>query len=107
MNELPTPTLPLSTISLPRGSLHRPGPEAAAPAGALEVRWARHQDEVRQAQRLRYRVFAEEMGARLDSGVPGHDLPLDDPDWVVDEIVRWSARLQRVSPPGPAAPACA
>jgi putative hemolysin len=33
--------------------------------GALEVCWARHADEVRDAQRLRWRVFAEEMGARL------------------------------------------
>jgi putative hemolysin len=31
----------------------------------LEVFWARHDDEVAASQRLRYRVFAEEMGARL------------------------------------------
>lgn len=30
--------------------------------------------EVREAQRLRYTVFAEEMGARLDAAVPGHDV---------------------------------
>ncbi len=38
--------------------------------------WARHLDEVRSAQRLRYQVFVEEMGARLSPtpGTPaGHD----------------------------------
>jgi putative hemolysin len=30
----------------------------------FEVGWARHQDEVREAQRLRWRVFVDEMGAR-------------------------------------------
>ena len=34
-------------------------------ASTLEACWARHQDEVREAQRLRYQVFALEMGARL------------------------------------------
>lgn len=47
---------------------------AAAPALRLQVRWARHLDEVRQAQRLRYQVFAEEMGAVLQTPVAGHDI---------------------------------
>jgi putative hemolysin len=72
MNELPNPTLPLSPVSLPRGSLHRPS------EGGISVAWARHLDEVRAAQRLRYEVFAEEMGARLDTWVPGHDVDLFD-----------------------------
>jgi putative hemolysin len=42
------------------------------------VSWARHADEVRQAQRLRYQVFADEMGARLSTPVPGHDIDLFD-----------------------------
>ena len=33
----------------------------------LQVLWARHQDEVRAAQRLRYQVFAQEGGAELDA----------------------------------------
>lgn len=79
MNDLPNPTLPLSPIALPRGSLHRPGAEGAAPdRGAVSVAWARHQDEVRQAQKLRFQVFAGEMGARLDTLVPGHDVDLFD-----------------------------
>ena len=72
MNELPNPTLPLSPVSLPRGSLPRIDP------GGLTVAWARHHDEVRQAQRLRYQVFAGEMGARLDTWIPGHDVDLFD-----------------------------
>jgi len=53
-----------------------------ADAPALSVRWARHQDEVREAQRLRYQVFVEEMGARLNvpAGTPpGHDCDAFDP----------------------------
>lgn len=44
---------------------------------ALQIGWARHADEVREAQRLRWRVFAGEMGARLapPPGTPaGHDV---------------------------------
>ncbi|HEY0824242.1 MAG TPA: GNAT family N-acetyltransferase, partial [Ramlibacter sp.] len=81
MNELPTPTFPLSPSSLPRGSLHRPAHPAPAVARAvagLTVGWARHLDEVRQAQRLRYQVFSGEMGARLATRVPGHDVDLFD-----------------------------
>ena len=44
----------------------------------IDVNWARHQDEVREAQRLRYQVFADEMGARLPKTVPGHDVDLFD-----------------------------
>ncbi len=53
------------------------GPASQASA-AIEVSWAVHQDEVRQAQRLRYNVFAGEMGARLDGKIAGHDIDLFD-----------------------------
>jgi putative hemolysin len=46
------------------------------PQRRLEAVWAVHLDEVRQAQRLRYRVFADEIGARLNvlpGTPPGHD----------------------------------
>jgi putative hemolysin len=87
MRELPNPTFALSPLSLPRGLLHRPAeyfqsvsqpkpPEAER--GALLVSWAKHQDEVRQVQRLRYQIFADEMGARLKTSVPGHDIDLFD-----------------------------
>ena len=45
----------------------------AAPV-RLQVRWARHLDEVRKAQRLRYTVFADEMGATLSTFLAGHDI---------------------------------
>ena len=84
MNELPTPTFPLSPVSLPRGSLHRASHETsrgavAAQQRTISVAWASHEDEVRQAQRLRWSVFVQEMGARLSSPLPGHDLDLYDP----------------------------
>ena len=87
MKELPNPTFALSPVSLPRGLLHRsssplPHTTPATPLGPernrLVVSWARHGDEVRQAQRLRYQVFAEEMGARLTTTVAGHDIDLFD-----------------------------
>jgi putative hemolysin len=45
----------------------------------LSVRLARTGSEIREAQRLRYRVFAEEMGARLSGAEPGLDEDLFDP----------------------------
>ena len=40
---------------------------------------ARGAGEVRAAQQLRWRVFAEELGARLHAGVPGVDHDVFDP----------------------------
>jgi len=84
MKELPTPTFDLSPRALPRGSLHpqdgfapRPLVETD-PSKGIEVAWARHLDEVREAQRLRHEVFAGEMGAILANTVPGHDVDLFD-----------------------------
>lgn len=88
MKELPIPTLGLSSVALPRGSLHprpvvqpvpafHPQPQPEASHG-ISVGWARHLDEVREAQRLRYAVFAGEMGATLPSTLPGHDVDLFD-----------------------------
>lgn len=54
----------------------RPLLPAAGPAPRLETAWARHADEVRDAQALRYRVFALEMGATL-SPPPGTPPGLD------------------------------
>ena len=45
---------------------------------AIKVFWAQHLDEVRAAQRLRYDIFAGEMGARLSTTLPGHDIDLFD-----------------------------
>ncbi|AMM22973.1 GNAT family N-acetyltransferase [Variovorax sp. PAMC 28711] len=87
MNELPNPTFPISQLGLrsalwPRTTpLVAPVAPVVAPppvASGLSVQWARHQDEVRAAQRLRYQVFAVEMGARLNTPLAGHDIDLFD-----------------------------
>ncbi|MFN4003414.1 MAG: GNAT family N-acetyltransferase [Hylemonella sp.] len=90
MKDLPNPTLPLSPspLNLPRGRLHPADPAVpAAQRGGIAVSWARHLDEVRAAQRLRYAVFAGEMGARLSTPVPGHDIDLFD-DYCEHLLVR-------------------
>lgn len=86
MRDLPLPTLPISEIRAPRRSLHGHCSDGAGQEAAgrtrLAVAWARHEDEVLEAQRLRYQVFAEEMGARLacPKGSPaGHDIDVFDP----------------------------
>jgi putative hemolysin len=56
------------------GKLATPAPQR----NGIEVSWAHHQDEVRAAQRLRYDVFAGEMGARLNTPLAGHDVDLFD-----------------------------
>ena len=62
-------------------------------AAAISVSWARHLDEVRAAQRLRYQVFALEMGARLPQTLPGHDIDLFD-DFCEHLLVRDAASEQ-------------
>ncbi len=78
------------------GALHAPGRASFAPASIdpaasrqaageatgriLETLWARHADEVRQAQALRWQVFAQEMGAQLNVP-PGTAPGLDVDHW--------------------------
>lgn len=101
MNELPNPTFPLAGLSL--RSAFRPATAPLAPTPArttsaatgLSVRWARHQDEVRAAQRLRYDVFAREMGACLNTPLAGHDIDLFD-DFCEHLLVRDEASGQVV-----------
>jgi putative hemolysin len=86
MRDIPLPTLPFADLAgtPSRRSLHRRSPEGmagGADAPVFEVVWAREEKEVREAQRLRYQVFAEEMGARLSVpvGAPeGHDIDMFD-----------------------------
>jgi putative hemolysin len=87
MKELPITQALLSHASAmpsaPQGS-SAPAPLSQLPANeaqnakSIVVTWAQHQDEVREAQRLRYQVFAQEMGANLSSKVAGHDVDLFD-----------------------------
>ncbi len=115
MKELPNPTMPLSFIDVPRGSLHPSDhhaqqishtPQKTEARSGLIVQWARHQDEVREAQQLRFNVFAKEMGARLKESIPGHDIDLFD-DFcehllIRDEITREVIGTYRVLTPAQA-----
>jgi putative hemolysin len=88
MHDLPLPTLPIADLvgaAGSRRSLHRRSPP---PLGLhldpprFEVVWARDEEDVRDAQRLRHLVFAGELGARLTPppGSPaGCDVDLFDP----------------------------
>ena len=57
----------------------------AAHAGAAQARsgirisWARHADEIREAQRLRWKIFVDELGARVSTPQPGYDIDIFDP----------------------------
>ncbi|MDT8364491.1 MAG: GNAT family N-acyltransferase [Nitrosomonas sp.] len=44
----------------------------------LKTCWAKHLDEVREAQRLRYSVFVSEMGASIPLVIAGHDIDIFD-----------------------------
>lgn len=60
----------------------RDGIRSAGSRGKFNVRWASCEQDVREAQRLRYLIFAEEMGARLcpPAGTPsGLDADSFDP----------------------------
>ena len=88
MRDLPLPTSPLQELTRreprsTRRSLPGRGSDPARSAAPLrlDVVWARHEDEVREAQRLRHLVFAEEMGARLSPPAgtpPGLDVDVFD-----------------------------
>ena len=90
MKELPNPTFAFAPPAFSKGLFRRnqaaspiilapaPTPVAKPERGALVVTWAKHADEVRAAQRLRFNVFANEMGARLDTTQPGLDIDLFD-----------------------------
>ena len=51
----------------------------------FKVSWAMHADEIKEAQRLRYKVFAEELGARLPVNEEGLDV--DDFDAYCDHLL--------------------
>jgi putative hemolysin len=87
MNEtsLQTPRPPLSPSHAASGLPQQAA--AATSRAAVSVAWARHQDEVRQAQRLRFDVFAREMGACLDTPLAGHDIDMFD-DYCEHLVVR-------------------
>jgi putative hemolysin len=93
MKEIPATTIALPPALLPSGALHPIDgalPDHLSPKaerGGIRVTWAQHQDEVREAQQLRYSVFAGEMGAQLTTILPGHDIDLFD-DYCEHLLVR-------------------
>lgn len=104
MRDLPNPTQPL-TDAIPtfgsagaqpaRGRLFRQQTETTPhEKPVLSVGWARHADEIVEAQRLRYKVFAEEMGARLNTTTP--DLDVDMFDAFCDHLIVRDLRTLRV-----------
>jgi len=84
-------TATLASLEGVRRAERPAGRESRPQAGpTLQVVWARHQDDVRAAQRLRHDVFVTEMGARPTplAGAPaGHDVDLFD-DFCEHLIVR-------------------
>lgn len=79
MNENHAPAILTAPPALPHPAPHPRAVSLGAPAPAgLSVSWARHQDDVRAAQRLRHAVFGGELGARLKTPVPDHDIDLFD-----------------------------
>nr|WP_311528013.1 GNAT family N-acetyltransferase [uncultured Ralstonia sp.] len=105
MRDLPTPTQPLIDAlpslnlanlgqSARRGLPRSPDAIPTRDKPVLAVSWARHQDEVTEAQRLRYKVFAEEMGARLPSAHAELDVDMFDP--VCDHLIVRDQKTLRV-----------
>lgn len=88
------PTAPhIDTGLSPVAVIHTTSTPVKPVAQGIEVSWARHLDDVRAAQRLRFDVFAGEMGARLNTPIPGHDVDLFD-NYCEHVLVRDTATQQ-------------
>lgn len=60
----------------------------ARPSSQLDVRWASSEEEVREAQGLRYRIFTDEMGAQLSASADTpHELDIDRFDPFCDHLL--------------------
>lgn len=99
MRDLPNPTFPVSQ-GLPdhrrrllRRDMEQTQTDRKTPD--LRVSWARTEEEIIEAQKLRYSVFAEEMGAHLHTRHPGVDEDIFDP-YCDHLLVRDAASLQVV-----------
>jgi putative hemolysin len=94
--------MPSSSSAARSGELAQAPSERAGrnPSVRLEASWADDVGEVREAQRLRYRVFAGEMGARL-AAVPGtpeaHDADRFD-DYCAHLLVRAVSAIDGTAP---------
>jgi putative hemolysin len=81
----PTHEVAIAARVVPRAAPVR-GASAPGPR-AFSVAWARTQDEVEEAQRLRFRVFALEMGARLSPQGSAAGLDVDHFDAFCDHLL--------------------
>lgn len=84
MRDIPLPTLPIAGLSnqLSADRAARRSLQPSSSRQGFEVVWARTEEDVLAAQRLRYDIFVREMDARLSvpAGSPdGHDIDLFDP----------------------------
>ena len=77
----------MPSVHVPGGAFVRDHVGASGLDGGIQVSRARQLDEIRAAQRLRYQVFVHEMGARLATTLPGHDIDLFD-DYCEHLLVR-------------------
>ena len=59
--------------------------KAKAKKAAFQITWASNSNEIKEAQRLRYKVFAEEMGATLSQNSEGLDI--DEFDTYCDHLL--------------------
>ena len=93
MKDLTHPVFPMLPAQLPKGAIHPDSTTAnfdffpRPVQRTIEVSWAQHLGEVREAERLRYQVFATELGAYLPSTVRGHDIDFFD-DYCEHMLVR-------------------
>ena len=67
--------------------LRRATPQLSMRLGHYTLGFAGTEEELREAQRLRFKVFADEFGAEICPGVPGHDIDYYD-DFCDHLIVR-------------------
>ncbi|MDZ4253041.1 MAG: GNAT family N-acyltransferase [Sulfuritalea sp.] len=67
---------------------------AAGQHAAYTVALARSEEEVREAQRLRYKVFVEELGARIHSRLPHHDI--DHYDAFCEHLIVRESQTERI-----------
>ena len=85
----------ISPLGAPRDPTLAPFGAMPSHGGKIRAVWAQHLDEVRAAQRLRYQVFAHEMGARLDAPLT---LPIRATMWTSSTIIAsifWYATKNR------------
>jgi putative hemolysin len=90
MNELPHIAFTPASLAHPQGIHLGQGSQTLAVPEQnrkISATWATNLDEVRSAQRLRFNVFAGEMGARLNTPVAGYDIDLFD-DYCEHLLVR-------------------